>query len=319
MVCCMGKKIALVYWPDTTGHAARSIPIAQEIEDRGHELIMAGGGFGEKFLNMNGFELEDMPEFEIFPDSGSLVLHTLTDTVPQWIKRFAAMYSWLKEEEPDKVVTDDMLCLLAASIQGIEYYRIENWKPEMFSFPLSSLYRIYDRFTLTFGEKIILTSLWPEEEAEKGYERVGPLAQEGDGEVEPYDVLLMPGTFGEEFQEMREKLEAEGYSTEMVGADDWETEACMTPKTSAAKCTVCTGFSSIADSVVGSTHCIMYPHLFLQDGIARGIEQRDIKGLETVYSSEEALESVRNCLENSCNEPEYENGAEAFVDIVEGE
>ncbi|PSH00381.1 MAG: hypothetical protein BRC30_03820 [Nanohaloarchaea archaeon SW_7_46_7] len=126
-------------------------------------------------------------------------------------------------------------------------------------------------------------------------------------------------TYGEEFQEMREKLEAEGYSTEMVGADDWETEACMTPKTSAAKCTVCTGFSSIADSVVGSTHCIMYPHLFLQDGIARGIEQRDIRGLETVYSSEEALESIRNCLENSCDEPEYENGAEAFVDIVEGE
>lgn len=313
----MSEKIALVYWPDTTGHAARSVPIAQEIERRGHELVIGGGGFGQKFLELNGFEPKDMENFEVFPDSGSLILHTLSDTFPSWAKRFGSLISWLREEEPDKVVTDDIFCLIGATLLGIDYYRIENWEPEMFDFPISSLYKVYDKFTITFGDKIVLTSLWPEEEAGKGRERVGPLAQEGEEDVEPYDVLLMPGSFGEEFGRIREKLEQKGFQTEMVGADDWELKASMTPYTEAADCILCTGFSSIADSVVGGTHCIVYPHLFLQKGIARGISNRDLNGIETVYSSEEAYNSLLNCLENSCEEPDYENGAKAFVDVVE--
>lgn len=313
-------KIALVYWPDTTGHAARSVPLAKEIDRRGHDLILAGGGFGETFFEMNGFELKDTTDFEIFPESDStfrLVTHTLTDTVPRMARRFSEFFSWFREEEPDTVVTDDMMCLLAASVLRIDYYRIENWQPSMFSFPISFLYTVYDKFTLLTGGEIVLTSLWPEEDAPKGYHRVGPLAQEGEGEVEEYDVLLMPGSFGEEFGEIREDLEQEGYDTEMVGADDWETKAVMTPHTEAASCVLCTGFSSIADATVGGTHCIVYPHLFLQRGLTRGIEERDLKGLEVVRSSDEARERIQNCLENKCETPEYENGVKEFVDIVE--
>jgi hypothetical protein len=41
----------------------------------------------------------------------------------------------------------------------------------MFNFPVSTLWKIYNRITLTFGEKIILTSLWPWEDAENGFKR----------------------------------------------------------------------------------------------------------------------------------------------------
>jgi hypothetical protein len=103
----------------------------------------------------------------------------------------------------------------------------------------------------------------------------------------------------------------------MVGADDWETKASMTPYTGAAEVTLCCGFSSVADSVVGGAHCIFYPHLNLQHGIARGIEKRDLEGIETVSSREEALEALERCLEEGFEKPEYENGAPAFVDAIE--
>jgi hypothetical protein len=316
----VADKIALVYWPDTTGHAARSIPIAKEVESRGHDLIMAGGGFGSRFVEMNGFELQGFAEFEMLPDSKSklgLIKHTLADTLPKALKRFRQLFGWLRREKPDKVVTDDMLCLICAFVLRIEVYRIENWTPQMFGFPLSSLYSLYDRLTLTFGDKIVLTSLWPWEEAREGVERSGPLAQEGSEQVDQYDVLLMPGSFGEEFGEIRSELEENGYKVKMVGADDWDTKASMTPQTKAAECTVCCGFSSIADSVVGGTHCIVYPHLFLQQGIARSIEERDLNGLEVAHTKDEVLKAAKRCVDSSCAQPDYENGAEEFVNAIE--
>ncbi len=316
----MNEKIAVVYWCDTTGHAARSIPIATELEKRGYDVEMAGGGFGEVFANLNGFELPDLTDLTVAPDGGgSLVLHTLRHTIPRGVKRLKDLFGWLDEEDPDKVVTDDILCVFACAVTGRKFYRIENWNPKMYSFPLKQLYGFYDWFTLRYGEKIVMTSLWPEEDAPEGRARAGPLAQVGDEEVEPYDVLLMPGSWENEFDDIRKRLEDQGYDTKMVGADDWETKAAMTPQTSAASVVLCSGFSSIADSVVGGTHTVVWPNLFLQKGIARGIEDRDIEGIETVWSYDEAVEALERCLESPGETPDFESGAPEFVDHVTGQ
>ncbi len=316
----MAEKVAIVYWCDGAGHAARSIPVAKELESRGVEVSMAGGGPGQKFAEMNGF---DHPDFTTVTVEGATPLaflrHTAFDLVPSALRRMREVYRWLGEEQPDTLVTDDVFAGLAAAVRGIDFYRIDHLTPDLldplWAFPLN----VYNQISLAFAEGIIVTSLWPDDPAPKGITRVGPLAQEGEEEgVEPYDVLLNPGTHGEGFDEIRRRLEAEGLDVRTVGDDDWETKPTMTPYTAAADVVICTGFSSIADTVVAGTPCVIYPFLPFQKALAERAEEKRIEGVGRATTVEEAVEKAMY-YRDSDERPAYENGAPAFVDTVLGE
>ena len=311
------QKVAFVYWCDGTGHAARSIPVLKELESRDVEFSVAGGGPGKKFVELNGFDHPGLTEVA-FKGSNAveIVRNIIFDIVPSCTKRFIDIYKWLGEEDPDKIVTDDALAGLAAALNRVEIYRIDHLTPELFDWKIGLPFRLYNFLSLNLGEGIIVTSLWKDEEDPEGYKRVGPLAQEGetDDEIDEYDVLLSPGTHGEDFDLIKKKLESKGMSVRVVGDDNWETKPSMTPYTEKADVVICTGFSSIADTVVAGTHCIVYPFLPFQKGIAKGIEERNLKGLQVVRSVEESVEAAEKCVKTSCDTPEYENGAEEFVD-----
>jgi UDP-N-acetylglucosamine:LPS N-acetylglucosamine transferase len=167
------------------------------------------------------------------------------------------------------------------------------------------------------GEKLFLTCLWRDEETEGDIVGVDPLAQEGDGEsVEQYDVLLILGTFGDKFEELGSMLAEDGLEVKIVGGDDWETKKSMTPYTEAADCVVCAGFSSIADAVVPGTPTVVFPKLHMQELLARQIDEKGVKGVETAYSVEEAYEQVQRVLDGKVSAPEFENGASRVVDVV---
>jgi hypothetical protein len=128
-------------------------------------------------------------------------------------------------------------------------------------------------------------------------------------------VLINPGTHGENFDEIRRQLEAKGYDVRTVGDDDWETKPTMTPYTAAADVVICTGFSSIADTVVAGTPCVIYPFLPFQKAIADRAERDDIEGVSKATSVAEVVESAERYCDSTAR-PEYENGAPAFVDVV---
>ncbi|MFB6241430.1 MAG: hypothetical protein ABEJ36_01345 [Candidatus Nanosalina sp.] len=313
------EKICMVYWCGGTGHAARSIPVAKEFRSRGVDVSIAGGGPGKKFVELNGFEHPDLTEAQD-PAEFSLVdflPRIFTDLVPSSAKRLRDIHRWLKEEDPDKLVTDDIFAALSASIQGIEFYRIDHLTPKMLPARWSIPLKVYNLASLVRGEEILVTSLWKEEEDPPSIKKVDPLAQEGEaGEVDDYDVLINPGSWGKNFDEIRSILEEKGYEVRTVGDEDWEVKSSMTPYTEAADVVVCTGFSSIADTVVAGTPCIVYPFLPFQKALADKAERKDIEGITRADSVEEIISSVdRYCSEGS-ESPEYENGAPELVDRV---
>jgi len=313
----MVEKAAIVYWCDGAGHAARSIPVAQELESRGVEVSVAGGGQGKPFVEMNGYEHPDLTTVAVKGNTPlSFLKHTLFDLVPSSARRLREVNRWLKEEDPDVLVTDDVFAGLSAAAQGIEFYRIDHLTPGMLDLRWDVFLRMYDRTSLVFCEKIIVSTLWKEEDAPEGFELVGPLAQEGDEEVEEYDVLLNPGTHGENFEDIRQRLEGRGLEVKRVGSDDWEIKPSMTPHTEAASCVVCTGYSSIADTVVGGTPCVVYPFLPFQKSLAEKAERKDTTGVMKADTVEEVVESAERCCNGEVEDPEYGNGAEEFVDIL---
>ena len=315
----MSEKVAIVYWCDGAGHAARSIPVAKEFEARGCEVAIGGGGQGEPFVDMNGFDQPDLTKVAVKGSTPlSFLRHTLFDLIPSAGRRYRELDDWLAAEDPDVLVTDDIFAAIVAIRQGIPFYRIDDLTTELFGPVWGTPLSIYNRLSLRFGEGIVVSSLWADQPDPPGITRVGPLAQEGDGEVAPYDVLLNPGTHGENFAAIREALEANGYDVRTVGDDEWETKPAMTPYTAAADVVVCTGYSSIADTVVAGTPCVIYPFLPFQKALADRAEELDIKGVSKATSVTEVLDQVEGYCRSE-EAPDYDNGAPAFVDAVLGE
>ncbi|MFQ3474995.1 hypothetical protein HKK80_01870 [Halonotius sp. F2-221B] len=314
----MIEKVAIVYWCDGAGHAARSIPVAKEFRARGIEVAIGGGGPGERFVDLNGFDQPDLTTVTVEGNTPKAFLeHTLFDLVPSSVRRLREVTGWLREEDPDVLITDDVFAGLAAARLGIDFYRIDHLTTDLFGAVWGPPLAFYNQVSLQFAEGIIVTSLWPDDPAPEGTTRVGPLAQEGDPEeaVEPYDVLLNPGSHGDHFGVLRERLEAKGYDVRTVGDDDWETKPTMTPYTAAADVVVCTGFSSIADTVVAGTPCVIFPFLPFQRALAERAEAKHLPGISMATTVDRVIDRVEEYV-GSDVAPDYDNGAPAFVDTV---
>jgi len=79
---------------------------------------------------------------------------------------------------------------------------------------------------------------------------------------------------------------------------------------------VCTGFSSIADTVVSGTPCVVYPFFSIQNRVAEEIDKRNLQGLERADSQSEVVDAVEEFVRNKNKTPEYENGAKKVAERV---
>jgi hypothetical protein len=316
----MSDKTGIIYWCFGAGHSSRIIPLAKEFRSRDIDISVAGGGAGKRFVEMNGFEQPGLSEIRVDTDSYiGMAKDMVFDALPSTIRRVTDINSWIKEEEVDKLVTDDPIAVFVAVRHGIETYRVEHLEPDILDFGWGTSLKTWNHiYSAIGGQRIVMSCLWSDEEPQGNItEYVDPLAQEGDEEkVEDYNVLFSPGTFGEEFDKVREILESKGYSVRTVGDEEWETKKTMSPYTEAADCVVCAGFSSIADAVVPGTPTVVFPFIPGQEAIAGKIDEKEIPGIGTAYTAEEAAEEAEKAINGEYKKPEFENGAEKFADIV---
>lgn len=318
----MSQSVAIIHWVEGAGHAARALPIAKALEDRGIDVTLAGGGPGQKFVELNGFNPPEMPEINVSenirnPEMSRFQVgkRFLTEDLPSMMRRYRKISKLFRHEHPDAVLTDDPCAVMAATRRRIPFYRLDHLIPNYFSGMTKATYSIYNRFCRWVGEDIIITSLW-DIEGRDSYTSVGPLAQEGDASVDSFDVLLIPGSWSDCFDAIKEELSDRGYEVRMVGDDEWEPAPAMTPYTRAADCVICTGFSAIADTVVAGTPCLVYPFMPFQRALADQINSRDVPGVDTVQSVKEAVNRTESILNDNPTKPAYENGAKAVVDNI---
>ncbi len=305
----MPEKIAVAHAPEGAGNAIRMLAIASELKKNGKEVVMAGGGPGSLFVELNGFE-EFEPATVDFIDereAGGLK-DAILKNGPQSVRRFQEFSGWLEKEKPAAVVTDDPFAAFASKSQGTHFFRVDHSKAEFYDSQFErNLHRLFNWFSIEFGEEFFFTCVSPDTGEQEGVKKVNPLVLEPENpeKVEEFDVLLVPGTYSKGFDRLAENLRQRGFRVKMVGDDDWKPVPAMLPYYQEADVVVCTGFSSVSEAVVAGTPCVLYPFIDCQNGVARSIEREESKGIAVVNSIDEALEKV----EDPPEAMELENGA----------
>lgn len=315
----MDRPIALAHGPEGAGNATRMLAIAEELGRVDVPFVLAGGGPGAGFLEMNGFEEYEPTTLDFIAKreaEDATLLHALAHAFPRVYRRFLDFFGWLRRENPRALLTDDPVAAIPAGLLGIPWYRLDHTTVSCYSRGFERFsFRLFNGLSLRASQGFFLTSVFKEHQrTAENLIPVGPIAHEPASaeSVDPFDVLLIPGTYSEGFDELAHRLERDGFSVKTVGESDWDPVPAMFPYHQAADMVVCTGFSSIAEAVVAGTSCIVYPFIDCQQGIADQIADREVDGIEVVDSIASTLEAVHDPPDSTS----FENGAPAVAEHI---
>ncbi len=306
--------VALAHAPEGAGNATRMLAIASALEATGQRIAVAGGGPGARFFRLNGIEQYEPESLDFIGQREASVVEALADTAPRAARRLREFFAWLRAVEPAVLLTDDPFAAVAATIRRVPFFRIDHSTAADFDGAVEQLgFRLFNEYSKHIGEGFFYTSLWSEH-APSGVIPVGPIVYEpaDTTAVDPFDVLVIPGTYSTGFDDLVTRLRASGRTVRLVGGPDWEPVPAMYPYAAAADVVVCTGFSSIAEAAVAGTPCVVYPFIDCQRGIADRIEQYGVQGISIVHSIDEAFEAVVSPPEPS----PVANGTDAVVEYL---
>lgn len=307
------EKVAVTHWSEGAGHASRMLAIAYKLRDEDTDVLMAGGGPGAMFVNMNGFNEFEASTTGWTDKQQQSIIPASIGSLPGALKRFWEMYRWLKKEDPDIVVTDDPFTVITGAITGQTVFTFEHSYPKMFDLWTDKAISFgYHKFAKTVSEEFFWTSLWESGEGDPdNVHRIDPVSHVADNSVDDsFDILIIPGTYSTGFERIKEQLEEKEFDVKMVGDQDWEPVKSMAPYAEEADLVICTGFSSIADAMVAGTPALVYPFISCQRGLAKLIEEKDVEGIQIVHSVDEAVKAA----EEPPKQPEFDNGADEVVE-----
>jgi hypothetical protein len=309
-------KVAIAHFCEGAGHASRLLGIASCLESySGVDIEIAGGGPGAKFVEMNGFKEYEPTEIDFIGKREEVNdLWAAALNFSNAVSRANDFRKWLKEVDPDVVLTDDPYAFFVSSIRGDKVYRLDHMRSGMFERRLDNFNQfLMERISQLLGEKTFITSLSSEIALDPGQCIVEPTMYRPEDyeEAEDFEILIIPGTFSRGFDRLKEELEERDFNVKMVGDEEWEMVPSMYPYAEAADYVVCTGFSSIAESVVAGTHCIVDPFIEGQEAIANQIEDEDIQGITVCRETDEIIEEIEDGKKET---PMYENGSEQVAE-----
>ncbi len=300
-------EVGIIYHCEGAGHAMRMLAIAERLDDKGVDIEMTGGGPGERFLEMR--DLSDYTptvtnmrgRFE--KNKFKALFYIFSDP----LDRLRDLRHWIREENPDVLVTDDVLGLIAAFLEDKKFYTVTHVSRDV---PESTLEGwmtwAVNKLVSRKNEEMFYCTIWDGLKPE-GAKQVGPLAPKGSERQDlDFDILFVPTKASEMEEEITEELE--GYDVKMVGSEDWETQRSLQPFISEADVVICAGYSTMMEAAVAGTSCIMIPQTSEQNGIADILS--DYEGFKT-YSGdlEKDISSV--------GEPQQRpNGAETIASFL---
>jgi len=316
----MDATVAVVHYPEGAGHATRMLAVARELEARGATVELAGGGPGERFVELLGYEAYVPTVVDFIGDyqgnGGGSLVDVLTGSVPDAVRRVRDVARWLRRVDADCVVTDDMFASVAAVLDRVPQYVCTHNTPGYYDDLAERVgAALLTRQQVAASRSFFYPAVWPELTGDpRGVERVPPLALDVplDGDVPDVDVLVSPSTYSDDLEAVAGRLRERGRDVTVVGGDGWTTVRSMLPVLREANAVVCPGYSTVMEAAVAGTPCVVYPFTSEQRGVARFVEAGGEPGFAVADSPGEAVRAV----EDPPGDPEFENGAPVVADRV---
>ncbi|WP_255149243.1 glycosyltransferase [Halorarius halobius] len=307
--------VAVAHYPEGAGHATRMLAIANALRERGASVEMAGGGAGTAFVALNGYdEFEPTAVDYIDTYQGGSVRQVLAESVPATAARVAEYVAWLRNTEPDALVTDDMFAAIAATRTDVPLYVLKHDVPALYRDRIERAgAAFHTSFQLSAAREFFYPTVWPSSEDDPdGVTHVPPVALDGDAtDRPPADVVVVPSAYSE-LGRIADHLARQGYEVLDVGSDEWETVPALLPYLRAADVVVCSGYSTVMDAAVAGTPCVVYPATDEQDAVADWLDRFDVTGFTVAEEPLDVLEAVAS----PPQAPAFENGADAVADRV---
>ena len=297
----------IIYHCEGAGHAMRMLAIAERLKDKDIDVKMTGGGPGEKFLEMRGLSDYTPTVTDMRGKFTDSTFKALFYMLSEPIDRLKDLRYWIREEDPEVVVTDDVLGLIAAFLEGKKFYTVTHVSKDVPESTLEGwLTWAVNKLTARKNEEMFYCTIWDGMKPD-GAKQAGPLAPKGNEKEEiDFDILFVPTKAYEMQEDILEDLEE--YDVKVVGSENWETQPSLQPYISEADAIICAGYSTMMEASVAGTPCIMLPQTSEQEGVANILENYD--GFAR-YSGE-----IERDL-SDLNDPEpKDNGAEEIASVL---
>jgi len=315
--------VALAHYPEGAGHATRVMAVARALERRGATVSLAGGGPGRRFYDLNGYDpaeptcVDYVGDFQSPGDAAGGLRRVLTNSLPDSLRRVREFADWLTEADADALLTDDMFAAAAAVRTRTPLYVLTHNGAGLYRDPVV---RLATR-SITVGQRaaarrFFYPTVWPPSADDPaGVSRVPPVALEppagaADAAVPDRDVVVVPSTYTDGFDDLAADLRETGRSVAHVGDDDWTALPALLPALRAADVVVCAGYSTVMEAAVAGTPCVVVPATNEQRGVARRLA--DVEGFRSVPDRAAAVEAVAD----PPPAPEFENGVAAVAERV---
>ncbi|WP_458188469.1 glycosyltransferase [Haladaptatus sp. NG-WS-4] len=313
----MSQTVAVAHYPEGAGHATRMLAVAQALEGPETGVVLAGGGPGSRFIEHNGYEVYRPATVDYIGDyQGGSLFDVVTQSVPNSVRRVSDFVRWLRREDPDALVTDDMFAAMAAQCTATPLYVLTHNAASYYDAAIEQGFTwLLNRYQLSVARAFLFPAVWPPDRGDPpGVVHVPPIALEPNGETAPDDigVLVVPSTYSTNFDELATALRREGHDVTLVGDDDWECAASLLPWIRAADVVVCSGYSTVMEAAVAGTPCVIYPFTDEQHGVSRVIERRGLRGFQVEHS----IPHVARAVDHPPESPNYENGVERVAEFV---
>lgn len=303
-------KAAVAHQPEGAGHATRMLAIANELEENGFEVVLNGGGHGEKFVRLNGYSEATVKELN-FQESENIL--DTTREMFNLYRRYQDFVQWIREEKPDVVITDDFMAGLAAKRMGLGFYYVNHNSVELFNhLSVKAATAIVNTLSNYLSEQTFFPKI-PDSSLEKpfGAKPVDPIALDINEEPgKTPDYVIVPSKYSKSFEEIERYMKDQDLEFTDVGGEDWQPLKSMLEYYRNVDAVVCTGYSTIMEASVAGTSCIIVPETNEQRGVAEAVEE--IKGFMIAENSEEAI----NHLEKAEEPESADNGAIEIVEYI---
>lgn len=291
----MSETVAVAHYCEGAGHATRMLAVAEGIAAAGYETTLAGGGPGKTFVECNGYSEFEPPgvDFVRGYQRGNLLV-VLKECMPNIFGRVREYVSWLDQEDPVLLITDDLSAAIAAAVDSIPYYYITHDPAAFYTTTVERTAAwVRNQFALQTAESFLLPKVWSGVPTIPSAVEIPPIAPANEEIDETVDILVVPSVFTSDQNRLVSVLGRKGRDVTLVGGDSWEIQESLQPYIAAANVVICSGYSTVMEAAVAGTPCILFPKTSEQRGVAEAISsERGFYSTETTAEVERLLARI---------------------------